>query len=83
MTTASIRDLRTKFSEVRQLVETEGEVIVTERGQPRYVLRNYTLSLQRERKQRIDIYKRLVARMPKMLTERQVRAIHEQNRGER
>ncbi len=83
MVTASIRDLRTKFPAVRRLIETEGEVLVTERGQPRYVLRNYTPAPQRQPKERIDFYKRLVARMPKMLTEEQSRAIHEQNRGDR
>jgi antitoxin (DNA-binding transcriptional repressor) of toxin-antitoxin stability system len=82
MTTATIRDLRTKFPKVRHLVETKGEVIVTERGKPRFLLRPYQVRLSKGPPP-IDFYERLVARMPKRLTERQSRAIDELNRGER
>ena len=82
MTTASIRDLRTKFPQVRRIVETEGEVVVTERGEPRFLLRPYVRPVSRKPR-RVDFYKRLVARMPKMLTEKQSRAIDELNRGDR
>ena len=38
----SIRDLRNHFPKVRKLVETLGEVILTEKGKPRYRLTLYT-----------------------------------------
>jgi len=82
MTTASIRDLRTKFPKIRRLVETEGEVVVTERGEPRFVLRHYAGRAPRKTIA-ADRYERLVSRMPRMLTEKQSRAIDELNRGER
>ena len=82
MTTATIRDLRTKFPKVRHLIETKGEVIVTERGEPRFLLRPYQGKPSRKAPP-ADFYKRVVARMPKMLTEKQSRAIDELNRGER
>ena len=82
MTTATIRDLRTKFPKIRHLVETKGEVIVTERGKPRFLLRPYQ-ARPSIGPPAVDFYERLVARMPKRLTERQSRAIDELNRGER
>ena len=82
MPTATIRDLRTKFPKVRHLIETKGEVIVTERGEPRFVLRLYHAQPS-QKVSTVDFYGRLVARMPKMLTEKQSRAIDELNRGER
>jgi antitoxin (DNA-binding transcriptional repressor) of toxin-antitoxin stability system len=80
MTTATIRDLRTKFPEVRRLVETNGEVVVTERGKPRFLLRPFHKQPSK-RVPAVDFYKRLVTRMPKMLTEKQSRAIDDLNHG--
>lgn len=82
MATATVRDLRTKFPKIRHLVETQGEVIVTERGKPRFLLRPYQAPLSKG-SPAIDFYERLVARMPKRLTEKQSRAIDDLNRGER
>lgn len=82
MTVATIRDLRTKFPKIRRLIETNGEVVVTERGQPRFVLRRYHAPAAKIAKP-FDFYERLVKRMPKMLTEQQSRAIDELNRGDR
>ena len=82
MPTATIRDLRTKFPKVRHLIETKGEVVVTEHGEPRFVLRLYQ-ARPSQKTSPMDFYGRLVARMPKMLTEKQSRAIDELNRGER
>jgi len=82
MPTATIRDLRTKFPKVRHLIETKGEVVVTEHGEPRFVLRLYHQQPSKKAST-VDFYARLIARMPKMLTEKQSRAIDELNRGER
>jgi antitoxin (DNA-binding transcriptional repressor) of toxin-antitoxin stability system len=80
MTTARIRNPRKKFPKIRQLVETKGEVVVTERGEPRFLLRPYQAQPSRKPAS-VDLYKRLVARMPKMLTEKQSQAIDQLNRG--
>jgi antitoxin (DNA-binding transcriptional repressor) of toxin-antitoxin stability system len=80
--TVTIRDLRTKFPKVRGLVETDGQVIVTEHGQPRFLLQPYRAKSLRKMPA-VNFYKRLVTRMPKMLSEAQSRAIDELNRGER
>ena len=40
--TVSVRDLRNQFPKVRKLVETQGEVVLTEKGRPRYRLTAYT-----------------------------------------
>jgi len=36
--TASVRDLRNRFPRVRKIVETEGEVLLTESGKTKYRL---------------------------------------------
>jgi|GEM_PF-2486395 len=33
---ATIRDLRNHFAKVKKLVETQGEVLVTDNGEPKY-----------------------------------------------
>ena len=40
--TVTVRDLRNQFPKVRKLVETQGEVVLTEEGRPRYRLIAYT-----------------------------------------
>jgi prevent-host-death family protein len=39
--TATIRDLRNRFPEIRRIVEAEGEIIITEKGKGRYKLIPY------------------------------------------
>jgi antitoxin (DNA-binding transcriptional repressor) of toxin-antitoxin stability system len=63
MKTASIRDLRTRFPEVRKLLEQQGEIVVTDRGKPVMVLRAYH-SRQAGRRATVDYYERLRGRMP-------------------
>ena len=41
MATATIRDLRTQFPRLKELIAREGEVIVTDHGRPAFVLRSY------------------------------------------
>lgn len=42
MAKATTRVLRNNFSKVKALVETEGEVVVTDNGEPKYKLTLYT-----------------------------------------
>jgi len=82
MTKVSVRDLRTRFPHVRAAVAAEGEVVVTERGKPAFVLRPFVAPRTR-RTPAIDYFARLRARMPKALTAKEREAIDDENRGER
>jgi antitoxin (DNA-binding transcriptional repressor) of toxin-antitoxin stability system len=82
MKTASIRDLRTQFPKVRRLLEQEGEIIITDRGQPVVVLRPYAPP-PRATAKALDYYARLRRRMPRPLSAKARRELDEANRGER
>ncbi len=82
MKTASIRDLRTRFPEVRKLLEREGEVVVTERGKPVIVLRAYDAGAAAKRAP-VDYLKRLRRRMPVGISRANRVALDEADRGER
>jgi antitoxin (DNA-binding transcriptional repressor) of toxin-antitoxin stability system len=80
--TTTVRDLRNHFPKVRKLVETEGEVLLTEKGKPRYRLMLYTPPLDKKAPV-IDYWARLNSYQPQTMTEAQARAVHEENRGDR
>jgi prevent-host-death family protein len=82
MSRVTIRDLRTRFPAVREVVRREGEVVVTEHGEPAFVLVAYDARPTSSRPKR-DYYARLVARMPRPLSATQRRALDESDRGER
>jgi antitoxin (DNA-binding transcriptional repressor) of toxin-antitoxin stability system len=82
MATSSIRDLRNQFPKIRKLVEAEGEVLLTERGVPKYRLLPYSTAAT-EPAAPVDYWARLNSYQPKALTEVQAQALHEHNRGER
>jgi antitoxin (DNA-binding transcriptional repressor) of toxin-antitoxin stability system len=81
--TATIRDLRNHFPRVRQLVETEGEVVVTEQGTPKYRLTRYTSPGRKKTPAPKDYAARLRRYQPRPLTAAAARALHDANRGER
>jgi hypothetical protein len=80
--TATIRDLRNRFTEVRKRLEAEGELLVTERGKPRYRLELYAPPPE-EAPPAVDYWARLTAYQPRPMTKAQARRLHEENRGER
>lgn len=82
MATATIRDLRTRFPRLKEIVAREGEIIVTDRGRPAYVLRSYSPPRQM-RATRIDYFARLVTRQPRQLSANTSRELDDANRGER
>jgi len=82
MATATIRDLRTKFPRLKELVARDGEVIVTDRGVPAFVLRPYEPAPKRRARQ-VDYFARLKERQPRPLSARATRALDEANRGDR
>jgi antitoxin (DNA-binding transcriptional repressor) of toxin-antitoxin stability system len=79
---ATIRDLRNHFPRVRKLVEAEGEVVLTEKGKPRYRLSLYTPA-RSTASPPVDYWARLTAYQPDVITEAQAQALHEENRGDR
>jgi antitoxin (DNA-binding transcriptional repressor) of toxin-antitoxin stability system len=80
--TATIRDLRNHFPKIRKLVETEGEVILSDSGHAKYRL---TLHSEPPAKTTppVDYWARLTAQQPVALTAAQSRALHDDNRGDR
>jgi antitoxin (DNA-binding transcriptional repressor) of toxin-antitoxin stability system len=82
MASATVRDLRNHFPKVRKLVESEGEVLLTEKGKPKYRLALYTPA-RVQRPAPVDYWARLNAYQLGPLTEAQVRELHEENRGDR
>jgi antitoxin (DNA-binding transcriptional repressor) of toxin-antitoxin stability system len=77
-----IRDLRNRFPKVRRLVESHGEVILTEKGKPRYRLTLYT-PVSPAPPPPVDYWARLNSYQPRAMTKAQSRALHDENRGER
>jgi len=78
----SIRDLRNRFPKVRKLVESQGEVILTEKGKPRYRLTLYTPE-STATPPPVDYWARLNSYQPRAMTKAQAQALHDENRGER
>jgi antitoxin (DNA-binding transcriptional repressor) of toxin-antitoxin stability system len=81
--TTSIRDLRNRFPAVRRRLEAEGEVVLTEKGVPRYRLTLYSKAGTAASPPPKDYLARLKRYQPRPLSERRSRALHDENRGER
>jgi antitoxin (DNA-binding transcriptional repressor) of toxin-antitoxin stability system len=77
--TATIRELRTDFRSVKRKVEEHGEILITDHGEPAYVLK----SLPQKSKMSAalpDYYARLVKRQPKALSADETRQFWEDER---
>jgi len=80
--TASVRDLRNHFPRVRKIVETEGEVLLTESGKAKYRLILHTPK-PKKAPAPIDYWGRLTAYQPNQLSAAQAQSLHDENRGNR
>jgi len=80
--TATIRELRNSFPRVREALESEGEVVITEQGTPKYRLTRYT-GRSAKRATPKDYLARLKRHQPKALSPRASAALRDANRGER
>ena len=80
--TATVRELRNRFPEIRRRLESEGEVLVTERGKPRYRLTLYAPPKEKS-PPTVDVWERLKSYQPRPMTRAQSRKLHDENRGER
>jgi len=76
MKTVSVRDLRTRFPRIKAMIEQEGEIIVTDHGRPRYVLKTYGPPA-RSRPQPVNYWARLRQRQPRPLSAAARRALGE------
>ena len=80
--TASLRELRNGFPEIRRRLEAEGEVLVTDRGKPRYRLTFYEQP-PRAKSADVDYWSRLSGYQPRPIPPEQSRKLHDEHRGER
>jgi prevent-host-death family protein len=83
MVTTTIRDLRNRFPKVKRLVETEGEVIVTDKGEPKYRLTAYTPSHRGKSGRPKDYIARLSRYQSRPISAAAAKSLLEENRGAR
>lgn len=80
--TISIRDLRNHFPKVRKLLESEGEVVLTEKGKPRYRLTAWSPP-EATSPRPVDYWERLQSYQSHALTPVQAESLRDENRGDR
>ena len=83
MATTTIRDLRNRFPKVKEMVETEGEVIITDSGQPKYKLTLYTPAPSRKAAGVKDYMARLRQHQAQPIPAAAARSLLDENRGNR
>lgn len=80
--TASIREIRTDFRSVKRKVESHGEVVITDNGVPRFLLKSLPPP-PAKRGPLPDYMRRLAELRSRPLSAEQTRSLHEENRGDR
>lgn len=78
----TVRELRGAFPKVKRLLESEGAVIVSDRGEPKYLLTLYTPA-PRQTAPAKDYLARLKRFQPRPMSAAATRALHDENRGDR
>lgn len=78
--TATIRELRTDFRAVKRRIEQHGQVLITDHGQPAYIIK--ALPAQQQQKAPLpDYYARLLKRQPTALSADATHQFWEEERG--
>ena len=77
--TATIRQLRTDFRSVKRSIEQHGEVVVTDHGEPAYVIKLLSAPAKK-RRPLPDYYARLRKRQPEGLSAEDTRQFWEEER---
>jgi antitoxin (DNA-binding transcriptional repressor) of toxin-antitoxin stability system len=77
--TATIRELRTDFRSVKRKIEQQGQVVITDHGEPAYLLMPLP-PLPKKRLRLPDYYDRLVKRQPKALSAAATRRFWDEER---
>ena len=80
--TTTVRELRGSFPKVKKLVEKEGSVIVSDHGEPKYILKLYTPP-PKSKPPTKDYLARLKKFQPHPISDAEAKAIHDENRGDR
>lgn len=80
--TATIRELRTDFRAVKRKIERHGKVIITDHGEPAYLLQPLPARPPSVAPPR-DYLGRLLRRQPEPLSAVETRRIWEEERGDR
>ncbi len=78
---ATIRELRTDFRGVKRRIEEHGEVVITDRGEPAYVIKPLPPAAKRSPTPLPDYYARLLRRQPEALSAEATRLFWEEERG--
>jgi antitoxin (DNA-binding transcriptional repressor) of toxin-antitoxin stability system len=81
--TATIRQLRNQFPKVKKLLDAEGEVVVTDRGTPRYRLTRYDVRRRTKTAPPKDYLAELKRHQPRPISRAAAQALHDDNRGDR
>jgi antitoxin (DNA-binding transcriptional repressor) of toxin-antitoxin stability system len=83
MAVTTIRALRNHFPKVKSLVEAEGEVIVTDKGEPKYKLILYSPVRPRKSVPPKDYVTRLSRYQPRPLSRAAAESLNAESRGDR
>lgn len=78
--TATIRQLRTDFRSVKRRIEEHGEIVITDHGEPAYVLKSLPSPSPGKPAPLPDYYARLLKRQPKRLSAKETRLFWEEER---
>jgi hypothetical protein len=82
MQTTTVRELRGSFPKVKKLIETEGSVIVSDYGEPKYLITLYTPPPKGKPPAK-DYLARLKRFQPRPMSSASSAALREENRGDR
>ena len=83
MATASVRELRNHFPKVKKIVEEQGEVIVTDKGQPKYKLTLFTAGQPGKGRRAKDYLARLRQHQIRPIGKAAAKRLDDDNRGGR
>jgi len=78
--TATIRELRTDFRGVKRRIEEHGEVVITDHGEPAYVIKPLPPP-SKKNALLPDYYSRLLKRQPKPISAEATRQFWDEERG--
>jgi hypothetical protein len=78
----TIRELRGSFPKVKKMVETEGAVIVSDHGEPKYLLTLYSPPPKNAPRTK-DYLARLKKFQPRPMNAAAAKSLHDENRGDR
>jgi antitoxin (DNA-binding transcriptional repressor) of toxin-antitoxin stability system len=81
--TASIRELRTDFRTIKRKIEEHGEIVITDNGEPAYLLKALPPPKRKKCPPLPDYYARLLKRQPTPLSPEETRKFWEEERGDR